>query len=132
MGLKNPTGRAISEKYIYVQDPSLAEKVALLEKELAKEMAKEPAVKEVIKEVPSPANLELLEKYNGALREIGALKAMKPRLLQQVQPEPIVRTEIKEVEKVITKVLIKKDWRLVAIFSGASALVSGVLGALIF
>lgn len=126
MGLKNPTGRAKSEKYVYLEDPKLTKRVSDLENELAKEKAKEPVVREVIKEVPSPHNIELMNKYNAALREIGALKATKPRLLQSAVPEEKVRTEIKEVH--VTHLVYKLDKRVIAAIAVASSLIGLGLG----
>lgn len=133
MGLKNPTGKAKSEKYIYLEDPKLLKRVEDLEAELAREKAKEPVVREVIKEVPSPHNVELMEKYNAALREIGALKATKPRLLQSVasqEPKVEVRTEIKEVQ--VVRLVYKLDKRILAVTAAVSSLLGMGLGVLVF
>jgi hypothetical protein len=81
MGLGRSQSRvkALAEKYIYLVSPEASKEIDELKKALATERAKPVEVREVIKEVPSPHNNELLMKYNSALKEIGALKSMKPR-----------------------------------------------------
>lgn len=130
-GRPYPAGLAVSEKYVYLVDPGTKAEMEALRVELAKEQAKEPTVREVIKEVASPVNEEILAKYNSALREIGALKSTRPRLLAQSKPEVEIRTEFKEVERVVEKRVVVINRKILTAASLVSAMIGAVIGSLI-
>lgn len=130
MGLKNPIGRALAEKYIYLKCPESEKKIAELEALLRAERAKPPreVEREVIKTVLKDEGL--LEKLNAAHKEMALLRGQLSR--PYVPMREIKEPEPKEVIRTVELVRIKRviDRRLLAAVSVASLLAGLGIGLL--
>jgi hypothetical protein len=135
MGLKNPIGRAVREKYVYLEDPTAKKRIAELEALLEAERAMPP--REVIKEVEKTALMDegLLERLDVAQQEL--MKAHKELAVlrgeqrsARVMVKEIPKVEVKEVlkEREVIRIVRVKDWRLVAMVAGPALILGTLIG----
>lgn len=115
--LRNPVyADGAPTKEVYITPPDLLSKLSDLENALALEKTK-PAIiktkevvieKEILKDDPA-----LLDKYNQAMKELGALKQAR---LSIVQPEP----QVVEVNRIVRVAVLDKKKLIAAIAVGAT------------
>lgn len=129
-GLRNPTGKASRELYVYVDSPELTKKIKGLEEALAEAHSRpilEPTVelREVVKEVVKE-DASLISKLNVAYKEIAELRG---QLIHRPGISP--RVEIREVEKEVIREVVRIqrviNKRAIA-WVTAAALAAGILG----